>query len=64
MPGVPLHSFHWRDIHERSNRSNVPGIEYVEVIGTPRPGRRLVIRTADGMLWPRAKAQFAGFTTS
>ncbi|MFJ5115996.1 caspase domain-containing protein [Streptomyces sp. NPDC088551] len=55
--GVPLHSFHSRDIHERSDSPNRPGIEYVEVIGTPRPGRWVVIRTADGMLWPRAKAE-------
>ncbi|MFF2643720.1 caspase domain-containing protein [Streptomyces niveus] len=54
---VPLHSFHLRDIAERSNLSDMPGIEYVEVIGTPKPGRWVVIRTADGMLWPRAKTR-------
>ncbi|NEW74165.1 caspase family protein [Streptomyces rhizosphaericus] len=54
---VPLHHFHSRDITERSDRSDRSGIEHVEVIGTPKPGRWVIIRTEDGMLWPHAKAQ-------
>ncbi|ONK10586.1 caspase family protein [Streptomyces sp. MP131-18] len=55
--GVPLHSLHRQDVVERNDRSDPPGIEHVEVVGIPRPGRWVVIRTADGMLWPRAKTQ-------
>ncbi|MCX5401205.1 caspase family protein [Streptomyces sp. NBC_00102] len=53
---VPLHSVHLRDIVERSDRSGMPAVERVEVIGSPRPGCWVIIRTSDGMLWPRAKA--------
>ncbi|MGW2515393.1 caspase family protein [Streptomyces scopuliridis] len=54
---VLLQSFHWRDIAERCDASDRSEIEHVQVIGTPRPGRWVVIRTENGMLWPRAKAQ-------
>ncbi|MEW9515422.1 hypothetical protein [Streptomyces tubercidicus] len=49
---VPLRSFHRGDIAQRA-----PNIEHVKVIGTPRPGRWVVIHTAKGMLWPQTKAK-------
>ncbi|MFE0379496.1 caspase domain-containing protein [Streptomyces inhibens] len=54
---VPLQSFHCGDIAQRADSPDAPNIEHVKVIGTPRPGRWVVIHTPNGMLWPRAKAQ-------
>ncbi|MFI9630566.1 caspase domain-containing protein [Streptomyces sp. NPDC052042] len=54
---VPLQSFHRGDIAQRADSPDTPGIEHVKVIGAPRPGRWVVIHTANGMLWPCAKAQ-------
>ncbi|MBB5937561.1 caspase family protein [Streptomyces zagrosensis] len=52
---VPLHSFHGRYVRERCDRPDKPGLERVEVIGTPRPGHWVVICTEDGLLWPHAE---------
>ncbi|MFB7499848.1 caspase domain-containing protein [Streptomyces sp. NPDC056161] len=57
---VLLQSFHGQDITRRAKGADAPdgsAIEHVKVIGTPRPGRWVVIHTANGMLWPRAKAR-------
>ncbi|MFE6776471.1 caspase domain-containing protein [Streptomyces sp. NPDC057702] len=49
---VKLDSAHGRYVDGRPGSA----VERVEVIGTPAPGRWLVIRTPDGLLWPRNKA--------
>lgn len=65
---VPLMDFHMRvakrfngpmtkDVDERAAAPSGPRLEHVKVIGVPRPGRWVVIHTANGMLWPRAKAR-------
>ncbi|MER0241802.1 caspase family protein [Streptomyces sp. HSW2009] len=54
---VKLDGMHGRDVDDRCAGGSRSAVERVEVIGTPMPGRWLVIRTASGLLWPRSKAE-------
>ncbi|MEV7682809.1 hypothetical protein AB0O64_30310 [Streptomyces sp. NPDC088341] len=54
---VPILDLYSKDIRARNTARGADGAQHVEVIGSPARGQWLAIRTEEGVIWPRGKAQ-------
>ncbi|MEV0039689.1 caspase family protein [Streptomyces sp. NPDC050804] len=54
---VPILDLYSKDIRARNTARGADGAQQVEVIGSPARGQWLAIRTEEGVIWPRGKAQ-------
>ncbi|MFF3755456.1 caspase domain-containing protein [Streptomyces sp. NPDC002018] len=54
---VPILNLYSKDVRHRDTARGADGAQRVEVVGLPVRGQWLAIRTEEGVIWPRGKAE-------